>query len=114
MSPRGEWLALLALLAPWLVLSAFLPPAHAIVSAALLSALGALLACALRWSRMRAEALGLPAEPWGLAAVLTLGYSQALLVGMEGRSGFDALCHECGRLQDVRLRFCQGCGSYGA
>lgn len=110
---RGEWLALGALLVPWYLLSLLLPLPHLIAACALLAALAVLVACAVRWSRERAEALSLDAEAWGLAAVLSLGYSMALLVGAEGRSGFDAMCGDCGRLQDARAPFCHACGAYG-
>ena len=91
MAGRGEALAMGALLAPWVILSLLLPLPHMIAALAMLCALAGLLACAVRWSRMRAEALGLDEETWGLTAVLTLGYGQLLLLGANGRSGFDRL-----------------------
>lgn len=111
---RGEWLALGALLLPWTVLSLLLPVPQLVAACALLTALAALLAGAVRWSRRRASALKLDAEAWGLAAVLSLGFSMALLLGAEGKSGFDAMCGECGRLNDARETFCFACGAYGA
>lgn len=109
---HGETLALAALLIPWLVLSLLLPLPHMVAALALVATLGALLACAIRWSHARAEALGLDPEAWGLAAVLSLGFSQLLLLGAAGQSGFDAMCDECGRLNDARASFCYGCGTY--
>lgn len=112
MAARGEWLALSALLLPWGILSLLLPLPHMVAAFALLSALAGLLTVAVRWSRLRAHALGLDEEAWGLASVLSLGYSMGLLLGAEGRSAFEAMCHDCGRLQDARNAFCHGCGSY--
>ena len=109
---RGEWLALCALLLPWATLSLLLPLAHLAVSMALLLALAMLLFAAVTWSRQRAEVLRLDPQAWGLAAVLSLGFAMALLIGTEGKSGFDALCHDCGRLQDAREPFCHTCGAY--
>lgn len=109
---KGEWIALCALLAPWFVLSLMLPLPHLVVAVALLVALAALLATAVVWSRMRAAALGLDAESWGLAAVLSLGFSMLLLIGTSQSSGFEALCHGCGKTSDARASFCYGCGSY--
>ncbi|HVM46330.1 MAG TPA: hypothetical protein VM582_10380 [Candidatus Thermoplasmatota archaeon] len=113
MHARGEWLSLGALLVPWGVLTLLLPLPHMVAGLGALTALASLLVVAVRWSRMRAEALGLDPEAWGLAAVLSLGFSMALLLGAPGRSGFDAMCHECGRLQDARNAFCHGCGAVG-
>ncbi|HUR67661.1 MAG TPA: hypothetical protein VM370_00315 [Candidatus Thermoplasmatota archaeon] len=109
---QGEWLALGALLVPWFVLSLLLPIAHMVAALAMLCALAALLACAVRWSRTRAGALGLDAEAWGLAAVLSLGFSQALLLGADGKTGFEKFCLQCGGTSDARAPFCYGCGSY--
>lgn len=109
---RGEWLALGALLLPWLILSLLLPFAYLVVALCLLMALAMLVSAAVVWSRQRALALHLDPEAWGLAAVLSLGFSMALLLGGEGHSGYDALCGECGTLQDVRNAFCHTCGAY--
>jgi hypothetical protein len=114
MRSQGEWLAIAALLLPWGVLSLLLPLPHLVAAMGLLTALAALLTVAVRWSRARAEALRLDADTWGLAAVLSLGFSMALLVGTEGKSAFQAMCGDCGRLQDARAAFCYACGSYGA
>lgn len=112
MHARGEALALGALLVPWLVLSLLLPLPFLVAAFALLMTLAALLASAIRWSRMRAAELGLDEEAWGLAAVLTLGFSQALLLGADGRTGFERLCDACGSASDAREPFCYGCGTY--
>jgi hypothetical protein len=112
MHARGEALALGALLTPWFILSLLLPLPFLIAAVALLCAFASLLACAIRWSRMRATELGLDAEAWGLAAVLTLGFSQVLLLGAHGRTGFERFCHACGSASDARAPFCYGCGSY--
>lgn len=112
MQARGEWLALGALLVPWIVLSLLLPLPMLVAALGLLCALAALLACAIRWSRSRAEELGLDEEAWGLAAVLSLGFSQVLLLGADGRTGFERLCGGCGTAADARSPFCYGCGSY--
>ena len=109
---HGEKLALAALLLPWLVLSLLLPLPHMIAALAMLMALAALLAVAVKWSRSRAADLGLDAEAWGLAAVLSLGYSQLLLLGAQGKSGYEAMCDECGKLNDARDTFCYGCGAF--
>lgn len=109
---RGEWLALGALLLPWLILSLLLPLSYLVLSMCLLLALAMLLCAAVVWSRQRALALHLDAEAWGLAAVLSLGFSMALLLGSAERSGYDAMCGECGSLQDARLTFCHACGAY--
>lgn len=109
---RGEWLALAALLLPWLILSLLLPLSYLVVSMCLLMALAMLLCAAVVWSRQRALALHLDPEAWGLAAVLSLGFSMALLLGSEERSGYDAMCGECGSLQDARRSFCYTCGAY--
>lgn len=108
---RGEWLALGALLLPWLILSMLLPLPHLVASVALLASLSMLVFAAARWSRMRAHDLGLDKEAWGLAAVLSLGFSMSLLLGGK-TSGFDSLCDHCGRLSDARAPFCYGCGVY--
>lgn len=112
MDARGEWLSLGALLLPWGVLSLLLPLPHMVAAFGLLIGLCALLAVAARWSRMRAQALDLDPEPWGLAAVLSLGYAMFLLLGAKGNSGFDKMCGDCGRLQDHRTSFCHACGSF--
>lgn len=109
---RGEWLAMGALLAPWTLLSLLLPLAHRVVSVSLLLALGMLLAAAVSWSRMRAVALRLDPDAWGLAAILSLGFSMALLLGSDGKTAFEALCPDCGRLQDARAPFCYACGAH--
>lgn len=111
MEARGEWLALGALLLPWGVLSILLPLPHMVAAFGLLVAIMALLAVAIRWSRLRAQALDLDPEAWGLAAVLTLGFSMFLLLGTKGASGYDRMCGDCGRLQDVHTAFCHACGS---
>lgn len=111
---KGEWLALGALLTPWMLLSLLLPVQHLVAACALLAGLAALLAAAVRWSRERAGKLGLDRDAWGLAAVLSLGFSMLLLVGTEGRSGFEAMCDTCGKLHDARAPFCYTCGAYGA
>jgi len=113
MHARGEWLSLGALLLPWGALSLLLPLPHLVAALGLLTALACLLTVAVRWSRMRAEALELDPDAWGLAAVLSLGFSMGLLLGSADSSAFQALCHECGRLQDARNRFCHGCGALG-
>lgn len=113
MVARGEWLSLGALLLPWGVLTLLLPIPHMVAGLALITALAGLVTVAVRWSRMRAEALALDAEAWGLAAVLSLGFSMALLLGANGRSAFQALCGECGKMQDARNAFCHGCGAIG-
>lgn len=113
MEARGEWLALGALLLPWGVLSILLPLPHMVAAFGLLVALMALIAVAIRWSRLRAQALDLDPEPWGLAAVLSLGFSMLLLLGTKGASGFERLCHDCGRLSDARTTFCHACGAFG-
>lgn len=110
---HGEKLALAALLLPWIVLSLLLPLPHMVAALAMLVALAALLAVAVKWSRTRAAELGLDAEAWGLAAVLSLGYSQLLLLGAQGKSGYEAMCDECGKLNDARATFCYGCGAFG-
>lgn len=113
MHRHAEGLAILALLTPWVILSLFLPMPHLLLSLVLLSALAALLFVASRWARLRADALGLDEETWGLAAVLSLGFAMPLLMGTkEQGSGFELLCHDCGRLFDARSTFCHGCGSY--
>lgn len=114
MEAQGEWLALAALLLPWGILSLLLPLPHLVAALGLLTALAALLTVAVRWSRMRASRLKLDAEAWGLATVLTLGFSMALLLGAEGKSPFQVMCGDCGKLSDARAPFCYGCGSYGA
>lgn len=113
MVARGEWLSLGALLLPWGVLTLLLPIPHMVAGLALITALAGLVTVAVRWSRMRAEALALDAEAWGLAAVLSLGFSMALLLGANGRSAFQSLCGECGKMQDARNAFCHGCGAIG-
>ena len=113
MVARGEWLSLGALLLPWGVLTLLLPIPHMVAGLALLSALAGLLTVAVRWSRIRARELALDEESWGLATVLSLGFAMALLLGADGRTAFEALCGECGKLQDARNRFCHGCGAYG-
>lgn len=113
MVARGEWLSLGALLLPWGVLTLLLPLPHMVAGLGLLTALAGLMTVAVRWSRMRARELALDEEAWGLAAVLSLGFSMALLIGTSGQSAFQALCGECGRMQDARNAFCQGCGAYG-
>lgn len=113
METRGERLSLAALLLPWGILTLLLPLPLMLVGLALLAALGALLLLAARWSRLRAASLGLDADAWGLAAVLSLGYSMPLLIGTEGRSAYQAMCGDCGRMQDARSPFCHGCGAYG-
>lgn len=112
METRGEWLSLAALLLPWGVLSLLLPLAHMVAAFGLLVALAALLAVGIRWSRMRAESLGLDPEPWGLASVLSLGFSMLLLLGANGKSGYETMCNDCGRLHDARMSFCHGCGAF--
>ena len=112
MPARGERLSLGALLLPWMVLTLLLPLPHMIAGFGLLTALGALLWVAVRWSHMRAEALALDAEAWGLAAVLSLGFSMGLLIGAEGKSAYQAMCGDCGRLQDARNSFCHACGAF--
>jgi len=112
-SRHGEKLALAALLLPWIVLSLLLPLPHMIAALAMIAALGALVCVAVRWSRWRAAELGLDADAWALAAVLSLGYSQLLLLGAKGRSGYEAMCDECGKLNDARETFCYGCGALG-
>lgn len=112
MNATGEWLSLSALLLPWGILSFLLPLPMLVAALGLLVALAALLVVAVRWSRMRAEALALDVEAWGLAAVLSLGFSMGLLLGTSGESAYQAMCGDCGRLQDARNRFCHGCGSY--
>lgn len=113
MAARGEWLSLGALLLPWAVLSLLLPVAHMVAALGLLAALAGLLGVAARWSRGRAVELGLDEEAWGLAAVLSLGFAMALLLGTAGHTAFEAMCRECGKLQDARNGFCHGCGAYG-
>lgn len=108
---HGEWLALGALLLPWAVLSLLLPAQHLLVAFSLLFALAALLAAAVGWSRGRARALRLDAATWGVAAVLSLGFSMLLLIGAQGRTGFETLCLECGKLGDARAPFCYACGA---
>lgn len=113
MHRHPEALAILALLVPWAVLSAFLPMPQALVATGLLSALGALLFTLARWARLRAAVLDLDPERWALTVVLTLGYGSLLLLGTKSAgSGFQALCHDCGNLFDARHAFCYGCGSY--
>ena len=109
---RGEWMALGALLLPWGVLSLLLPLGHLVVAFSLLLSLAMLLGAAVGWSRRRAADLKLDAEAWGLAAVLSLGFSMALLLGGPGRSGYDAMCDDCGHVQDMREQFCYRCGAY--
>ena len=113
MVARGEWLSLAALLLPWAVLTLLLPLPHMVAGLGLLTALAGLMTVAARWSRMRAQALGLDPEAWGLASILSLGFSMALLLGANGHSAFEAMCGECGRLQDARNAFCHGCGAVG-
>lgn len=110
---KGEWVALGALLLPWYVLSLMLPLPHLAVAVALLTALASLLATAVTWSRLRAMDLGLDADSWGLAAVLSLGFSMLLLVGTAQGSGYESLCMDCGKLSDARTPFCYSCGAYG-
>ena len=112
MTHRGETLAIGALLLPWVVLSLLLPLPHLIAALAMLAALGSLLACAVRWARARADELGLDVDAWGLVAVLTLGFGLLLLLGANGRTGFERLCDACGSTSDARAPFCYGCGSY--
>lgn len=109
----GEWVALAALLLPWLILSLMLPLPHLVVAVALLAALAALLGTAVTWARLRAIELGLDPQPWGLATVLSLGFAMLLLVGTSQASGYEAMCGDCGRLQDARAPFCYSCGTYG-
>ena len=112
MEGHGEWLALGALLLPWVVLSLLLPLPHMVAALALLCALAAMLACAVKWARMRASAIGLDAEAWGLAAVLSLGYANGLLIGAAGSSAYQQMCYDCGKLSDARSSFCYACGTY--
>lgn len=111
MQRPGEWLVLAALLAPWLVLTALLPMPYVLVGLALVPALAALLLAAASWSRLRAHALGLDAEAWGVAGILSLGFSMALLLGTSERPLFEALCGECGSMQEARAPFCYRCGA---
>lgn len=111
---RAEGLAVFALLLPWALVSLLLPFPQLPLAFALLAALAALLLAASRWSRLRAGELGLDEERWALAGALSLGFTMLFLLGgRERTSGFDALCHECGRLFDARSPFCHGCGHYG-
>lgn len=112
MDAQGERFSLGALLLPWAILSLLLPFPHLVVALALLASLAGLLTAAARWSNARAAALKLDAEAWALAAVLSLGFSMALLLGTEGKSAFQAMCGDCGTLQDARASFCYRCGSY--
>lgn len=112
MESQAEALAIAALLAPWAILSAFLPMPEIALAFALLCALAMLLLAAGRWSRLRAHELGLDEEAWAVAGVLSLGFSMLMLLGSRAGSGFDALCHQCGRLSDARAAFCHGCGSF--
>ena len=110
---HGESLAVVAMLTPWVVLSLFLPMPHLALALVLLAALAALLLAAAGFARARAAQLDLDAETWALAAALSLGYANVLLLGVRrGETPFQALCHDCGRLFDGRAQFCYACGSY--
>lgn len=105
----------LAFLAPWAVLSALLPMPYRAESLALLAALGGLLMAAGVWSSMRAERLGLDAEGWAFAAIVTVGFAMVvLLTNPRPRPSLAYLCRECGREGHVHEPFCFGCGSFTA
>lgn len=113
MQRHAEALAILALLVPWGILSAFLPMPHVILAFGLLTALAGLLFASASWARLRARALDLDEEAWAIGAALSLGYANVLLFFVRrGESPFQTLCHDCGRLFDARSTFCHGCGSY--
>lgn len=109
--PRGEWLALGALLLPWYILSAFLPTRAMLLSFLLLTLLAGCLLALTAWARMRARALGVEQETWALAMVLTLGYGALLLLGGKDAAAFETMCDECGKLQEARAAFCYSCGA---
>lgn len=119
MAPRpmvGTALACtVAFLAPWAVLSVLLPMPWRAESLALLSALGALLFTAGVWAGRKAESIGLDAEGWAFAAIVTVGYANAvLLFNPKPRPALAYLCDECGREGHIHEPFCFGCGAVGA
>lgn len=112
-SPYGTALACtLAFLAPWAILSALLPDPYRIESLALLAALGGLLLAAGVWAGRKAESLGLDAEGWTFAAVVSVGVAMlVLLTNPHKRPSLAYLCGECGREGHLHEPFCFGCGA---
>lgn len=115
-SAAAEPLYVASFLAPWVLLSLLLPASHRLGSLGLLGLLAILLLAAGVWARRHAEARGLDGAPWSFAAVVTFGYSNAILLLWRPQPGEGApsyVCGECGRLGDLHEPFCFGCGAHG-
>ena len=105
----------LAFLAPWAILSVLLPTPWRVEALALLCVLAALLVAAGAWASRKAQTLGLDAEGWTFAAVVTAGYANGvLLFNPNPRPSLAYLCGECGREGHIHEPFCFGCGSRAA
>lgn len=115
-SPGGlDLLYVVAYLAPWGVLSAFLPGAHRAAAFSLLVVLALLLLAAGAWARARAASRGLDGAAWGFAAIVSLGLAMLALLAWQPRAGETLpsfLCHDCGRLGAMHEPFCFGCGAH--
>jgi hypothetical protein len=118
MQPRAAGTSVactLAFLAPWAVLSVLLPDPWRVEALALLAALAGLLVASGVWAGQKAPTLGLDAEGWTFAAVVSLGYANGvLLFNPRPRPALSYLCMECGREGHIHEPFCFGCGAAGA
>lgn len=112
--PDPSPLVALAFLAPWALVSVFLPDPWRIASFALVTLLALLLLAAAAWSFRRATAKNLDAPHWAFVTVLTLGLAMLpLAFGNPGRlgAGLTFVCSECGREAAVEEPFCYRCGA---
>lgn len=109
-----EPLYVAAFLAPWALVSVFLPTHLRAGFLILLVILGALLGAAGAWTRRRAERMGLDGAQWSFAAVVSLGAAIPVLILWGPRAGERLpawLCDECGRGGAMHEPFCLGCGA---
>ena len=103
----------LSFLAPWALVSIFLPAPWRELSCALVGVLAVLLLASAAWAFQHARSRGLDGAHWAFVTVLTLGV--AMLVLAFGRPEADEpntfVCMECGHRAQAAERFCYGCGA---
>lgn len=109
-----EPLYVVAFLAPWALVSVFLPTPLRAGFLGLLLLLGLLLGAAGAWTRRRAEKMGLDGASWSFAAVVSLGGAILVLLFWGPRADERLpswLCDDCGRAGAMHEPFCFGCGA---
>lgn len=111
--PDPSALVALAFLAPWGIVSAFLPDPWRLYNLGLVALLALLLLAAAAWSFRAAKAKSLDAPHWAFVTVLTLGLAMLFLAfaraHTHGPQAF--VCTECGREAPMVETFCYRCGA---